>query len=214
MQVVMLGGGGHARVVADLLSNCRTPGDVSGYVDPHDCGEVEGLPYLGPDSILDKLAVTSTLLANGIGSLPRQTTRKDLYERYSNLGFRFPALVHRKSTVAASATLADGVQIMAGGIVQPATQIGNNTIVNTGAIVDHDCLIGPHAHIAPGAVLNGGVTLDAGVHIGTGARVLQGVHIGENAIIGVGASVRKNVPKGAVVFGAEGYVQDPGDERT
>jgi len=47
------------------------------------------------------------------------------------------------------------------------------------------------------------ITIRQGAWIGTNAILLGGVEIGEGAIIGAGVVVRKDVPPGAVIVGAE-----------
>ncbi len=51
------------------------------------------------------------------------------------------------------------------------------------------------------------VVLEDGSDIGTGAIILPGVTVGNNAIVGAGAVVTKDVPKGAICYGAPAKVQ-------
>jgi UDP-perosamine 4-acetyltransferase len=101
----------------------------------------------------------------------------------------------------------EGVQVMAGAIVQPGVRVGANSVLNSRSSVDHDCVIGSHVHVAPGAVLCGSVVVGDHAFVGAGATVIQGVHIGAGAVIGAGVVVIRNVAKGAVVYGAKGSVR-------
>ena len=199
LPIVVLGAGGHARVVVDALQCAGL--QVKGLVAPAEGDRaVPGAPYLGTD---DALAGKpgSVSLANGIGSVAEPGRRAEVFERYSRLGFSFVQVIHTSATIARSAELGEGAQVMAGAVIQPAAKLGRNVLVNTRASVDHDCVIGDHVHIAPGATLSGGVVVGARAHIGAGAVVLQGRKVGDGAVIGAGAAVTEDVPPGAVVVG-------------
>jgi UDP-perosamine 4-acetyltransferase len=199
--VVVLGGGGHSRVVIDTLLAIGR--DVVGLIDPNSAiGEsVLGVPALGDDDVLSTFEPGSIDLANGVGSTHDPTRRADLFRRWTELGHRFTSLVHPTAVVARDVTIHAGAQLMAGVIVQTGSSIGENSILNTAASIDHDCVIGAHVHIAPGATLSGGVVVGEGAHIGTGAIAIHGVRIGNRATIGAGAAVIGDVPDGVVAVG-------------
>lgn len=197
---IVLGGGGHARVVIDLLQVLGAA--LDGYTDLSERqGGIPGLSFLGTDAFLEHVDPSTVHLANGIGGTGASRARASLYDRLASRGFTFPRLVHPSAVVASSADLADGVQTMAGAVVQAGAVVGPNTLVNTRASVDHDCRLGPHVHLAPGVTLSGGVRILEGAHVGVGATVLQGVTIGARAVVGAGAVVIRDVPAGVTVVG-------------
>lgn len=202
-QLVMVGAGGHARVLHAL-------GNAAGHVwagvcDPElyrrGAATWHGLPVLGDDEALSKLDPAYFSLVNGIGQIVGGTQRKDVYERLRKLGLRFPALIHPTAWVADCTSLAEGVQIMAGAIVQPGCVIGANTIINTGASIDHDCKIGAHVHIAPGATLCGDVTVADGAFVGAGSTLVPGVSVGKSAVVGAGTVLTKALDDGKKIVG-------------
>lgn len=204
LPLVLLGAGGHAKV---LLGLARAAGHVVvGVCDPafqrEQGGMWSGIPVLGGDEALEAVNPQSHALVNAIGPLPGRDARRRLYERYREMGFVFPALVHPFSWVDASVDLADGVQVMAGAVIQPDCTIGANTTINTRASVDHDCRVEAHVHIAPGATLCGGVSVAHGAYIGAGATIIQGLRVGGEAIVGAGTTCVRSVEAGAVVLGA------------
>lgn len=194
-KIIVVGGGGHAKVVIDILE-AQGEFTIVGVLDPGQrIGErIVGFPVLGGDEMLPALARDGVhCAAIGIGGIRDTLARGCMYDKLEESGFRVPALVHPFSHVSPHALLAEGVQVVAGSVVQPCARIGKNTLVNTRAIVGHDCQIGKHVHLAPGAILGGGVTLGDGVFVGSGAKILQGVHVCTGSCIGAGAVVLKNI---------------------
>jgi len=192
--VILIGAGGHARVLLDALALNQVA--VLGLTDA-DRGKhgqlLEGSRVLGDDSVLERFAPQTTLLVNALGSTDTMRPREQAYERLRALGYRFMTVVHPSAVVAKSAQLGEGVQLMAGAIVQPGASVGDNSLVNTGAQLDHDCVVGRHVHLAPGATLSGAVRVGNASHIGTGATVVQGITIGARCLIAAGAVVTADV---------------------
>lgn len=205
LPIVVLGGGGHAKVLIEAL--LLQHGEVLGYTSLNDGGKtVLGIPRLGDDEAMLEYGPDKLRLVNGVGSIASTSSRKRLFEQFQKRGYRFESVIHPSAVMASDTWLEEGVQIMAGAVVQPGSRVGANTILNTGVMVDHDCDIGSHVHIAPGAVLSGGVRVENEAHVGTGAVVIQGLTIGAGSIIGAGAVVLQNVSPGVTVVGVPGKV--------
>jgi sugar O-acyltransferase (sialic acid O-acetyltransferase NeuD family) len=204
LPLVLLGAGGHARV---LLALARAAGHaVLGICDPRLAADGvsrwEGLDVLGDDAALDRLPPDHVALMLGIGQLRVGTLRERLYRSWRERGYGFPTLVHPAAWVSPDAVLADGVQVMAGAVIQPGCVIGENSVINTRGSVDHDCRIGRDVHVAPGATLCGAVTVEAGAFVGAGSTVIQGLRIGERAVVGAGVTLVRDLAPSAVVRGA------------
>jgi UDP-perosamine 4-acetyltransferase len=162
-----------------------------------------GVKVLGGDAEILDFDPSKIFLANAIGSLPGDSAniRIQLFEKFTELGYRFPNLIHPCAVVSPSVSFGEGCQIMAGAVIQAATRISSNVIVNTGASIDHDCHIAKHCHIAPGAVLCGGVMLGKGVHVGSGATIIQAIQIGQEAVVGAGTTVRHDIRSNQTFIG-------------
>ncbi len=199
---IIVGGGGHAKVLIEALrsGDAEIKGVIE--VDPSMAGSaVLGVGVIGGDEALSGFAPDDILLVNGVGSTGRPAARREVFERFRARGYTFATVVHPDAVLGCDVELGEGVQVMAGVIVQPATRIGANTIINTRASVDHDCRIGAHCHVAPGATLSGSVVLRDSVHVGAGAIVIQGLSIGRDSVVGAGAVVVSNVPEKVTVVG-------------
>lgn len=196
--IVLLGGGGHAKVVieATRLSD-RT---VAGFLDQgRSIGEtLDDVPCLGGDDWLETadlaahdfhVAITNT----GI----RERLRRRLEERRANLA----TLAHPSAIVSPLAKIGAGCFIAVGAIVNPGAALGVGTVVNSGAQIDHDSSVGADSHVAPGAVLCGYVRCGDRVLVGAGAIVIPGVKVGNDVTIGAGATVIRDVPDNTRVIG-------------
>lgn len=200
--MIVLGAGGHAKVLIDALRLDSII--VLGAADSNPSKKdrsILGVPVIGGDDEVMKHPPESVRLVNGVGSIRVTPWRRKLFERFKNLGYKFFVVVHPSAIISGDVGLGEGVQVMAGVVVQAGCSIGMNAIVNTHATVDHDCLIGDHSHIAPGVTISGGVRIGENTHIGTGAIVLQGVAIGRDCLVGAGAVVTCDVPDGETVAG-------------
>jgi sugar O-acyltransferase (sialic acid O-acetyltransferase NeuD family) len=200
--VIIIGAGDHAGV---LISSLKALGrEIIGILNPDKSligHTVDGICILGDDDKIKDYSIDSINLVNGIGSITLPAKRKDIYVKFRNDGYSFVSVIHPSATIIDYVKIDEGVQIMAGAIVQTGCTIAENVIINTGAIVDHDCKIGPHVHIASGAVLSGCIKIGAMSHIGTGATIVQGIKIGDDVIVGAGAVVIKDIPHGKKVVG-------------
>lgn len=207
--VIILGSGGHARVLLGMLRRLEI--EIVGIVDPNRSAGSDylGTRILGGDTEVMNYSNRQIELVNGVGSLPGDKgLRRKLYERFAEAGYRFKTVIDPTAFVADDAVLAEGVQVMAGSIIQAGASLGENSIINSGAIIEHDCRIGCHAHLAPGAVLSGSVEVGDNVHIGTGATVIQCIGIGDDCVIGAGSVVTRSVGSGQIVYPARSVVRD------
>lgn len=195
--VIVLGAGGHAKVLIDML---RLRGhEILGIADA-DASKLgathAGCRVIGGDDAVLQHDPGRIRLVNGVGSTGQPQARRRLFDEFRRRGYVFESVTHPSAVIAGDAVLEEGAQVMAGAVIQPGSRIGANAIVNTAASVDHDCTVGAHVHLAPGAVLSGNVRVGEGTHIGTGACVIQGIAIGENCVIGAGAVVLEDISAG------------------
>lgn len=201
---VILGGGGHAGVLLDVLLDIKTI-EIVGILDQNQAKwgtSLYGVKVLGGDEQLRKLldeGVDSFIV--GLGGARNNNPRAALYVKGRQSGLHPINVIHPKAIISKRVTLQEGVQVLGGAIINAGVRIGVNVLANTGAIIEHDCDIGDHVHIATRATLAGGVKVGARAHLGAGATIRQGIRIGEAAVVGAGAVVVSDVEPGSVVVG-------------
>lgn len=202
MSVLIVGAGGHAQVIADILLLLQKQDKLYqpvGYLDDDPALAKQkflGLAVLGTLNSIDGISHDAIIIAIGDN---RQRLR--LFTKFSELGERFVTVCHPQTILAASADIDLGTMVCAGAVVNPGCIIGANAILNTSCSVDHHCCIGDHVHIAPGAHLGGNVSIGTGALVGIGATVMPGRQIGAWSIVGAGALVTDDVPDGQIVVG-------------
>jgi sugar O-acyltransferase (sialic acid O-acetyltransferase NeuD family) len=200
---VIIGAGGHARVLIDCI---RAGGNTLPIValdrDVRMHGnDIHGVEIVGGDNEIDRLGGEGMGFSIGVGATGGAEVRAALYRKALACGLVPFTAIHPSAIVASSVEIGAGSQIFAGTVINAATDLARNVIVNTGAIVEHDCRVDENAHIAPGACLGGEVVVGAGAHIGIGAVILNGVSIGAKSVVGAGAVVIRDVAPGETVVG-------------
>lgn len=207
--VIVLGCGGHARVLLEVLRLQSV--EVLAIADPNWDSSIcrsygPGCKMLTSDDDVLYYPPGQVYLVNGLGSVDVGSRRWLVFQRFKSEGYTFMNVIHPSAIVPTNLLLGEGVQIMAGAVLQPGSKLGHNVLVNTGVIIDHDCSIGDHVHIAPGSVISGNVAIGRGTHVGTGAKIINNVSVGVNCTVGAGAVIIHDVPSNLRVAGVPAKV--------
>lgn len=208
-ELVIVGTGGHAREVLDIieaLNTVRPQYRVLGFLDEDRSrhgDQVRGLPVLGGLEWASGRAAGSLEVALGVG---RPGSRAAVRDRLRALAAGSPTLVHPRACLTSHVSLGEGCIVAAGAVVTSSVRLGEHVHLNVGATVSHDCVVGDYSTLAPGAHLAGNVVLGEGCEVGIGAVVIQGVTVGAGAIVGAGSVVIRPVPANTTVVGVPARV--------
>lgn len=194
--LMIVGYGGHGRVVADIAKASGVP--VGGILDDDPAAAGADLRIGGSTRSEIPRHVATHRYVVAIGAT---ATRREFAEMILAAGGELATLIHPTAIIAPDVTIGVGTVVMAGAIVNIGTRIGQFAVVNTGAILDHDNTVEDNVHISPGCSLAGTVTCRRDVFIGTGASIIPHVVIGEGAIVAAGATVTKPVRPYTLVAG-------------
>jgi sugar O-acyltransferase (sialic acid O-acetyltransferase NeuD family) len=201
MDTLIIGAGGHGKVVLDILLAGRKYRPV-GFLDadPALAGStVAGLGVLGSINLLSKLRgkkIRAAIVAIGDGR-----SRLSCAQAALDHEFELINAIHPDAYVAPTATLGQNIVVAAGACIATEARIGDSCIINTHAVVEHECEIGEGVHVCPGALLAGRVKIEASAFIGLGAKIIQCLTIGTGAVVGAGSVVLHDVPPGETVVG-------------
>ena len=197
--LVIIGAGGHASVLVDiLLSQGR---QILAFVSPDSVvnrSVFSGIPHIHSDHDLDRFEADKVLLVNGLGMLPGSILRQEIYQHYLSLGFEFETIIASSAEISEFAFLGKGVQVLSKAVIQTGASVGEQTIINSGAIIEHDCRLGALNHVATQATLCGQVKTEDSVFVGAGATVIQNMCLGSKSVVGAGAVLVNDLDASAI----------------
>ena len=202
LKVLIIGAGGHAQVVTDILNLNYALDKVYkpiGFIDDNESlhgQEFLGVLVLGSSEEITKIPHDGVIIAIGDNTL-----RAKIYSELSKQGEQLINAIHPSAVIADGVTIGAGVVICGGVVVNTDTKIGNNVILNTGSTVDHHNLIRDHVHIAPGCALGGNVVLGEGTLVGIGSTIMPQNSVGYWSTIGAGGVVTNNLPNNVTAVG-------------
>jgi sugar O-acyltransferase (sialic acid O-acetyltransferase NeuD family) len=203
---LILGAGGHGKVLADLVRACGHT--ITGFIDTdatklgHAVEPGGGRVVLLEDEFWEHLDARGCY-PDGVEALALAVGANGLRLRALNrlADQAVPCLVHPTATVSPSAVVGRAAVVLPCAVINASTRLGVAAIINSAAVIEHDCVIGDGVHVSPGAVLAGAVQIGARSWIGAGATIIQGITVGEDVTVGAGAVVIRGVADGATVVG-------------
>lgn len=184
-KVMLIGGGGHAKVVMDIVEAC---GDVvAGILDDALAvgTEVLGIPVVGTTADADRFGDCLFVVAVGNNAVRRRLA--------GQLDVSWYTAIHPAAVVSRRAEIGAGSVVMPQAVVNAAARVGCHCIINTAAVVEHDNCVGDYSHVSCGAVLTGTVCVGEETLIGAGAVVRNNVSICGGAVVAAGAVVTADV---------------------
>ncbi|MFH0963964.1 MAG: acetyltransferase [Planctomycetota bacterium] len=204
-QLLILGLGGQATVVSAIARalGYSIMGFLDAFHEPQPGIEVAGRRVLGGISSLARMTAPLVAVAVGDNRLRCDVVCKVLA---ANPGASPVSLVHPRSFREDDVTLGAHVTVCIGSIIGARATLADGVIVNSGAVVDHECVLERYCHVGPGARLAGRVRVGEFAQVGIGATVIEKITIGKSAVIGAGAVVIDNIPDGATAAGVPARV--------
>lgn len=125
----IIGAGGHAKVVVALAHALGL--NIAGVYDdrPLPMPDILGHPVVGPVGEISDDAGTQAVIAIGSNEV-----RRAIVTRFHKVDW--VTLIHPTAWVAPTSLLGSGTVVMAGAVIQPGVQVGEQVIVNTAASID------------------------------------------------------------------------------
>jgi len=190
--VILLGSGGHAKNIIELLisNNIKIIGISSNDKKSY----FEDIKIIGNDDIIDKFKPSEVYLVNTIGLMPKNLNRLDVFKKFRRKGFKFIGFIDPSAIISKNVEIDISAHIMAGVIIRSGVKIGEDSIINTGVILDHDSEVEMGCHLATGVVCSGNVFIKKNSFIGAGTVISNGICIGSNCVIAAGSTIYKDVP--------------------
>lgn len=193
--LLILGGGGHGRAVADIAEKLNRYEKIAFLDDKAD--KVSDYEVLGKTSDFIKFTDSAEFFV----AVGNAAVREKLMCELKNGGAEIATLIHPSAVIGKNSVIGEGSVVMAGAVVGVDTAIARGVIINTCASVDHDNKIEDYVHIAVGAHLCGTVSVGKNTWIGAGATVINDVNICSGAYLGAGAVAIKDITESGTYVG-------------
>lgn len=195
--LVIIGAGGHGKVVADAAWKGGGYDKIIFLDDDTSLHSCDEFPVVGrSDEVTKYIHEFDVFIAVG-----NAKTRQTILEQLQVAKATIPVIIHPDAVLGRNVVLGAGTAIMAGAVINSGSRIGNGCIINTSASIDHDCNIQDYAHISVGARLAGSVSVGARTWIGIGACVSNNVEITSDCMIGAGSVVVRNIEETGTYIG-------------
>ena len=202
-RIVVIGGGGAAREMLDVIDAINSVGDrhieVLGVLDDGQPDEEKlaayGTELLG--SVEDLAGLPSDVgYAIGIGA---PGVRSAVDTRAG--GRSCPVLVHPTAVLGRRVELGPGTLVAAGAVFMNHVVTGRHVHVSVNCSIGHDVRLGDYVEVSPLVALSGFVTASEGAFFGTGAKVNPGLRVGARATLGAGAVAVRDVAPDVTAVG-------------
>ncbi len=197
--IILLGAGGHCKVIIDLIEELNQYNIIGIYDDYHN-DSLYDIKILGRINEVNKYINNKDIyFVIGIGS---NLIRKKIYEEFIDLNWC--SLIHPNAIVSKKSKIDIGTVICAGSVIQTEVIIGKHCIINTNCNIDHETIIQDFSDICPGVTICGQVNIGYNTFIGANSTIIQGLKIGNYNIIGAGSVIIKNIDDNKKIVGNPG----------
>jgi acetyltransferase EpsM len=193
MKIVVIGHGGHSKVIVDMILSTRD-NDIVGFLDDkYDGLELIEDIYYGPISSLEELSEKFTDIKFVI-AIGDNKIRQSIVQKLDLSNEDYISVKHNTSVISPTAKIGYGVVVMPNSVINADSKIGHHSIINTGSVIEHDSIVGDFSHVCPGATLTGTIELGEGAYVGSGTTIIPNITIGAWTVIGAGATVISDIP--------------------
>ena len=176
-KVVIIGAGGHAKVIADIIK--KSGDEIIGFLDDNKkkgTNIIKEYKVLGDFNNRFPLAIANSdyefIIAIG------DNKKREEISHSPNL--KFYTAIHPSAQMGLDVEIQEGTVIMANACINSSAKIGKHCIINTGAIIEHDNIIEDFVHISPNVALGGTVKIGKSTHVGIGSTIKNNITICEN----------------------------------
>lgn len=168
-KVILIGAGGHARVVLDAALYDENM-EIIGFLDDGDIEEILGIKKLGNIPEIKRFKNCKFHIAIGNNLLRKELTEKVGFENLITI-------VHPTAVISRDVQMGKGCYIGANVVINSAAIVEDIVIVNTRSVVEHDCILKEASHLSYGVLLGSAVSVDKGIYIEMGSVVGRGIKI-------------------------------------
>lgn len=167
-KLLVLGAGGHGRVVADAAATMGI-WDTIDFLDDRSKAPC----VIGVCADFEKYAGQYDAAFPAIGN---NALRMQWFVHLHNAGYDIPVIIHSRACVSKSSQVAEGTVILANATINTNTQIEKGCIISQGVLIDHDDVIGLGCHIDIGAIVQAGCYIPPLTKVNAGVIITRRTH--------------------------------------
>ena len=164
-RLVLLGAGGFAKTLADLVAQTRAYGEVIFLDDNPSSKNTQGVCA---DYVKLKRADTDMYPAFG-----NNEVRLKWLDVFAREQIFVPNFIHPTAYVSPTAKLGLGTVVLPQAVVNTNCRLERGCIVNCGAVLDHDCVLEEGVHLCIGALVKAENRLPAKLKVEAGQVILN-----------------------------------------
>jgi len=197
-KIILIGGGGHALSVLEIITDHSI---FAGYADLVPNADMPIL-YLGTDDeVLAKYSPTEYAIHHTLvyAKDVNLRLREKIIHKYIN--YEKAKFVAPSAVVTPHSHIGSGTGVFHGAILN-RSYVGSNCIINTGAVLEHYTRLGDNVFVGPNATICGGTKIGNNVLIGAGTIIRDDISICSEVVIGMGSVVTKDITKSGVYMGS------------
>lgn len=202
-KIIIVGASEHGRVVADIIEK-QGKYHILGFIDAQKNKKVDLWNYgiLGSEEDLIDINLHTPIdyFVIAIGDNFVRSKVRDKIVTYIP-DAQFATCIHPSAIIGTNVTIGAGTVVMAGVIINPNTNVGEHSILNTKASVDHDNTIGDFVSLAPNVTTGGNVKIGNFSAIGLSASIIHGKTIGMHNVIGASSLIVNNFNDQIIAYG-------------
>lgn len=201
--LLILGAGGHGKVVADCAKATGKFAQIA-FLD----GQYPQHPGFCGWQVIGKLEEFLRFQKDFVFfvAIGNNDIRREWQRRLEKTGCEIATIIHPSSIIGTDVQIGKGSLVVANAVINILSRIGEGCIINTAASIDHDCTLGDFVHVAPGVRCAGTVTLGDNVFMGVASAAIPAVNIEARSIVGAGATVLCDLPANVTAVGTPAQI--------
>ena len=156
-KIVIVGAGGHGKVVCDaVLSQAKY--EIVGFFD---ATMLVGTVVMNDYKVIasqNDLGNLNNFADYFIVAIGNNLVREKIFHNLNQI-LKPAIIIDPSAVIAKNILIGDGTVCLANSVVSVNCNIGNNVIINSGVIIDHECIIGDHVRLSIGTKVGSNSTL-------------------------------------------------------
>ena len=204
IKVVIIGTGGHSKVVSDEISRLKNY-KVVGYIDEMKKVGSKVNKFLKANILgkLDDLKKINKKHYQYFIAIGDNFRRKRVYEYIlkKKIPIKWAKIISKDTIISKNSVISEGALIVSGSIINVNTHIGKHCIINTGSKIDHDNYFEDFSSCWTQCYDRGNVRVNQLSHLGIDTTIRHNIIIKDNTIVGAKSYVNKNCKSNSVYYG-------------